>query len=144
LAGFGIGFIRESLARNIYHAKYPAPGKMITVNKHDIHLNCIGAGKPPVVFESDLDQYGSLSRHSFKVEIGQITRACSYDRAGIMWSEPGPQPRDGQQIATELKTILENADEGGPYVLVGHAFGGAYIRIFNGHNPDDVMRYGAG
>ena len=132
------GLIRESITRAKYHAEYPAPGEMVTVGNHDIHLYCVGEGTPTVVFEADLDQYGSLSWKSVQGEIGKYTRACSYDRAGIMWSEPGPRPRDGETIAAELKAVLENAGEEGPYLLVGHAFGGAYIRIFAGQNPDDV------
>jgi len=111
---------------------------MVSLGTHDIHLYCVGEGSPTVVFEADLDQYGSLSWNSVQREIGKHTRACSYDRAGILWSEPGPRPRDGETIAAELKTVLENAGEEGPYILVGHAFGGAYIRIFAGKYPDDV------
>jgi pimeloyl-ACP methyl ester carboxylesterase len=55
-----------------------------------------------------------------------------------MWSEAGPRPRDGKRIAGELGTLLDAAGEDGPYVLVGHAFGGAYVRIFAGQNLDDV------
>ena len=131
-------FVRESLTRNRYRADYPPPGKMVSIGTHDIHLNCLGSGSPTVVFESDLDQYGVLSWVSVQGEIGKFTRACSYDRAGIMWSESGPRPRNGKNIAAELKTVLENAGEEGPYILVGHAFGGAYVRIFAGQNPDDI------
>jgi pimeloyl-ACP methyl ester carboxylesterase len=130
--------IQEAIARNKYHAEYPSPGQMISLGTHTIHLYCVGTGSPTVVFESDLDQYGVLSWFSVQGEIGKFTRACSYDRAGIMWSEPGPRPRDGETIAAELKSVLENAGEAGPYILVGHAFGGAYVRIFAGQNPDDV------
>ena len=130
--------VRETVARNKYRAEYPPPGQMVSLETHNIHLYCMGSGSPTVVFESDLDQYGSLSWVSVQGEIGKYTRACSYDRAGIMWSEPGPRPRDGERIAAELKTVLENAGEKGPYLLVGHAFGGAYIRIFAGKYPDDV------
>jgi pimeloyl-ACP methyl ester carboxylesterase len=133
-----IGLIREAITRNKYHAQYPPPGEMVSVNGHDIHLYCVGEGTPTVVFESDLDQYGSLSWEPVQKEIGKITRACSYDRAGILWSEPGPRPRDGETIAAELKAVLDAAGEEGPYLMVGHAFGGAYIRIFAGQNPDDV------
>lgn len=133
-----IGLIREAIVRKNYHTQYPAPGKMVTVNDHEIHINCVGEGSPTIVLEADLDQYGSLSWDSIQDEIGKYTRVCSYDRAGIMWSEPGPRPRDGETIATELKTLLEIAGEEGPYILVGHAFGGAYVRIFAGQNPDDV------
>jgi pimeloyl-ACP methyl ester carboxylesterase len=55
-----------------------------------------------------------------------------------MWSEPGPRPRDGETIASELAAVLDAAGEDGPYVMVGHALGGAYVRIFAGHNPDTV------
>jgi pimeloyl-ACP methyl ester carboxylesterase len=130
--------VRESIARSKYRAEYPPPGKMVSLDTHDIHLYCVGAGSPTVVFEADLDQYGSLSWDSVQGEVGTFTRACSYDRAGIMWSEPGPLPRDGEMIASELGTVLDMAGEDGPYVLVGHAFGGAYVRIFAGQNPDDV------
>ncbi len=130
--------IKETITRKNYLAEYPPPGQMVNLGTHSIHLYCVGTGSPTVVFESDLDQYGSLSWNSVQGEIGKITRACSYDRAGIMWSDPGPRPRDGNTIAAELKAVLENAGEAGPYLLVGHAFGGAYIRIFAGQYPDDV------
>jgi pimeloyl-ACP methyl ester carboxylesterase len=130
--------IKETITRKNYLAEYPPPGQMVNLGTHNIHLYCVGTGSPTVVFESDLDQYGSLSWNSVQGEIGKITRACSYDRAGIMWSDPGPRPRDGNTIAAELKAVLENAGEAGPYLLVGHAFGGAYIRIFAGQYPDDV------
>jgi pimeloyl-ACP methyl ester carboxylesterase len=130
--------IRESAVRSRYRSKYPPPGKVVSLNTHEIHLHCVGTGSPTVVFEADLDQYGSLSWDSVQGEIGELTRACSYDRAGIIWSEPGPRPRDGERIASELGALLDAAGESGPYVLVGHAFGGAYVRIFAGQNPDDV------
>jgi len=139
LLGFVIYLlVRESTTRNKYRALYPPPGKMVSIGTHDIHLNCVGSGSPTVVFEADLDQYGSLSWVPVQERIGELTRACSYDRAGILWSEPGPLPRDGETIARELSTVLDAAGEEGPYILVGHAFGGAYIRIFAGKYPDDV------
>ncbi len=131
-------FVKETIVRKNYRAEFPPPGQMVSLGTHDIHLNCVGSGSPTVVFESDLDQYGSLSWLPVQEQIGQVTRTCSYDRAGIMWSEPGPLPRDGETIARELASVLDAAGEEGPYLLVGHAFGGAYIRIFAGKYPDDV------
>jgi pimeloyl-ACP methyl ester carboxylesterase len=130
--------VRESIARSKYLADYPPTGQMVSLGTHNIHLDCIGVGKPTVVFEADLDQLGSLSWSLIQSEVGEFTRACSYDRAGIMWSESGPRPRDGETIASELGAVLDAAGEDGPYVLVGHALGGAYVRIFAGQNPDAV------
>ncbi len=132
------GLIREAVTRHKYRVEFPPPGEMISLPTHDIHLDCVGTGSPTVVFESDLDQYGSLSWSDVQGDIGELTRACSYDRAGILWSEPGPRPRDGETIAKELHAVLDAAGEEGPYLLVGHAFGGAYVRIFAGQYPDDV------
>ncbi len=132
------GLIREAITRSKYQSELPPPGEMVSLPTHDIHLNCVGTGSPTVVFEADLDQYGSLSWDSVQGEVGKLTRACSYDRAGILWSDPGPRPRDGETIAKELAAILDTAGEEEPYVLVGHAFGGAYVRIFAGQNPDDA------
>lgn len=132
------GLIKEAVTRNKYAAEYPPPGEMVSVGDHQLHLNCSGTGQPTVVFESDLDQYGSISWAYVQPEISQHTSTCSYDRAGILLSEAGPRPRDGETIAAELKQALENAGESGPYILVGHAFGGFYVRIFAGEYLDEV------
>jgi pimeloyl-ACP methyl ester carboxylesterase len=132
------GLIREVITRNKYQAELPPPGEMVSLPTHNIHLNCVGTGSPTVIFEADLDQYGSLSWASVQGKVGALTRACSYDRAGILWSDPGPRPRDGETIAKELAAILDTAGEKGPYIMVGHAFGGAYVRIFAGQNPEEV------
>jgi pimeloyl-ACP methyl ester carboxylesterase len=54
------------------------------------------------------------------------------------WSEMGPQPRDGRQISSELHTLLTKADIEGPYVLVGHSFGGMYMQTYAARYPDEV------
>lgn len=130
--------IREVVARHKYLVEYPPPGKMIDIGNHSLHLNCMGSGTPTVIFESDLDAIGSLSWSLVQQEVAKFTRACTYDRAGFMWSETGPRPRNGEQIADELGKLLKAAGEKGPYILVGHAMGGAYIRMFAAQNPDLV------
>jgi len=72
-------------------------------------------------------------------EVAKFTRVCSYDRAGYGWSEPGPEPRASLQIARELNELLDAAKEKGPYVLVGHSFGGYNVRVFSHEYPGDVI-----
>ena len=55
------------------------------------------------------------------------------------WSDPGPEPRDAQTIASELHTLLDNARIEGPFVLVGHSFGGLYARMYTAQYPDQVV-----
>jgi pimeloyl-ACP methyl ester carboxylesterase len=71
-------------------------------------------------------------------EIAKTTRVCAYDRAGMGWSEPGPEPRDARQISGELHTLLEGANIEGPYVLVGHSTGGLHARMYADRYSDEV------
>ncbi len=64
--------IRESVTRGRYRAEFPPPGRMVDLGSHRIHLNCVGSGTPTVVFEADLDQYGSLSWAPVQAEIGEV------------------------------------------------------------------------
>ena len=137
-AVLSILLLRETMTRHGVRATYPPPGRMVSLPTHAVHLNCVGAGTPTVVLESDLDQLGSLSWDRVQVQVASFARVCSYDRAGIMWSEPGPLPRDGRTIAAELRAVLASAGEAGPYLLVGHAQGGAYVRILAGQDTGAV------
>jgi pimeloyl-ACP methyl ester carboxylesterase len=54
------------------------------------------------------------------------------------WSEMGPEPRDAKQISSELHTLLSKAGIEGPYVLVGHSFGGLYMQTYAARYPEEV------
>jgi pimeloyl-ACP methyl ester carboxylesterase len=71
-------------------------------------------------------------------EVSDTTRVCAYDRAGMGWSEMGPDPRDARQITSELHTLLSKAGIEGPYVLVGHSFGGLSMQTYAARYPDEV------
>lgn len=76
--------------------------------------------------------------HLVQAEVAEFTRACSYDRAGFGWSEPGPRPRTSLQIATELHALLEKSEVEKPRILVGASFGGHTVRLFAKNYPDEV------
>jgi pimeloyl-ACP methyl ester carboxylesterase len=73
-----------------------------------------------------------------KQGVSDTTRVCAYDRAGMGWSEMGPEPRDARQITGELHALLDGAGIEGPYVLVGHSFGGLYLQTYAARYPDEV------
>jgi pimeloyl-ACP methyl ester carboxylesterase len=110
---------------------------MVDMGGHRLHIDCVGQGSPTVILESGL---GNMSADWANVqpEVAKTTRVCTYDRAGTGWSEPGPEPRDPQQIARELHTLLGNARIDGPYVLVGQSFGGLYVRMYAARFPQEV------
>jgi pimeloyl-ACP methyl ester carboxylesterase len=133
LALVGAGY--EAIAARRDH--YLAPGQLVDVGGYRLHIQCIGAGSPTVVLDAGLGGT-SLDWSLVQTEISHTTRVCAYDRAGMGWSETGPQPRTPAQIAGELHTLLTNAGIAGPYVLVGHSLGGKNVRLFALQHPNQV------
>jgi pimeloyl-ACP methyl ester carboxylesterase len=132
-----IGAIYQVVATQIDQRTYPPPGEMVNVNAHLMHINCMGEGGPTVILEA---ANLGMSAHWVRVQqqLAQTTRVCAYDRAGMGWSEAGPEPRDAKQISSELHTLLKSADTEAPYVLVGHSYGGLYTRMYAARYPKQV------
>ncbi len=65
--------------------------------------------------------------------------SLAYDRAGLGFSDPGSEPRDGQAIAADLEALLREAGETGPLLMVGHSMAGLLLRVFVGRNRDRVV-----
>jgi pimeloyl-ACP methyl ester carboxylesterase len=108
---------------------YARPGQLVSVNGFRINLYCMGRGSPTVIFDSGWEDWAP-AWSKVQPEVAKWTRACSYDRAGAGFSDPGPMPRTSVRIAEELRTALHHAGIAGPYILVGHAFGGDNVRTF--------------
>jgi pimeloyl-ACP methyl ester carboxylesterase len=124
------GAAYELWARQRVAAEFPARGVLVDIGGRRIHLDCRGNGSPIVVFESGLDVYGSLSWSAVQDAVARTTRACSYDRAGVLWSDRSNGARDGTAVADDLHKALQAAGEKGPYVMVGHSLGGPYVMSF--------------
>ena len=116
--------------------RYPPPGRLIAVGGHRLHLHCLGAG-PTVVLNSGAGGFSAEWR-LVQSEMAREARVCAFDRAGLGWSEPGPEPRTPERIALETHLLLTNAGEAGPYVLVAHSAGGKHARLFAQRYPKEV------
>ena len=132
-----VGAIYQAIATERAERAYPPPGEMVDVGGHSLHINCVGRGSPTVVLDGGT---GEMSANWVLVqrEVSHTTRVCAYDRAGMGWSEAGPQPRDAERISGELHSLLEGAGIGGPYVLAGHSLGGMYMQTYAARYPDEV------
>lgn len=110
-------------------AATPPPGQLVNVGGHRLHIWCSGAGAPSVILETGLG--GSSVDWGFvQPAVARFTRVCSYDRAGMGYSDPGPAPRTARRIARELAELLERSGLGGPVVLAGASIGGFTVRVF--------------
>jgi pimeloyl-ACP methyl ester carboxylesterase len=114
------------------------PGRLVDVGGGiNMHIYCTGEGSPTVVLDAGANG-GTMSWAKVQEQVSNHTRVCSYDRAGMSWSEPGPKPRTFMRIADELHVLLQAAGEEGPYVLVGHSVGAHTVRFFVQKYPTDV------
>jgi pimeloyl-ACP methyl ester carboxylesterase len=116
----------DASAADIIYAK---PGQLVSVDGFKLNLYCIGKGSPAVIFDSGWEDWAP-AWSKVQPEVAKFTRACSYDRAGAGFSEPGPMPRTSLRIAEELHTALHRAGVRGPYILAGSAFGADNVRTF--------------
>lgn len=116
---------------------FPPPGQFVDVGGYKLHLLCVGQGSPTVILESG--QANSVSIWAWvQPAVARTTRVCAYDRAGVGWSAASPNPRDAQQMAVELHTLLNNAGIAAPYVLVGHSLGGLVTHVYAAQYPAEV------
>ena len=117
--------------------RYPVPGKLYSVNGYQMHLYCTGTGSPAVVLEGGRgDDW--LYWQKVQPELAKTTRVCSYDRAGLGWSDPQPGPRDAIHIAAQLHSLLQQAGETGPLILAGASAGGFYVREYVATYPNEI------
>ncbi len=132
------GAIYESSAEAADLQAYPPPGRMVDVGGHRLHIHCLGTGSPTVVIDAGWGGWSASWSSWVQPDVAKTTQVCTYDRAGMGWSEPGPLPRTAEHFARELHILLQRAGVEGPFVLVGHSMGGLTMRTFADAYPADV------
>lgn len=123
------GFLYENISEARDRRFNRMQGQLVNVAGRKMHIDCTGEGSPTVILDSGLgDSY--LSWRKVQPEIAKLTRVCSYDRAGLGYSDPSSQPRTSKVIAEELHALLQAASISPPYVIVGHSMGGYDVRVY--------------
>ncbi len=90
-----------------------------------MYLKCSGRGSPTVVLVGGL-------------------RASADDWNGTpvgekpSRSDPVPQPSTAKDAVADLHALLSASGKAGPYVLVGHSYGGLIVRLYASTYPKDV------
>ena len=120
--------------------KHPPPGRMVDLGGYRLHINCQGssqAGSPTVVIDAASGEF-SLHWAAVQHKVAEFTRVCTYDRAGMGWSDRSRKPYTAMRTVEELHTLLMQAGVEPPYVLVGHSLGGLNVRLYAHEHPDQV------
>ena len=137
-------------------------GRLIDIGGgRKMYLECRGTGSHTVVLISGTrgahDDWTDLidpknptgttkpSESAVFPQVSKFTRVCAYDRPGttrndntVTDSTPVRQQTTAQQGVADLHALLTAAKEPGPYVLVGHSWGGLIARLFASTYPDEV------
>jgi len=134
-----LGFLTvvQATAQGPTAREYPPPGRRITIGGRKLHLSCTGAGSPTVVLMAGGGAF-SIDWALVQPQVAENTRVCSYDRAGLAWSDPGPADETVEQTISDLHMLLNNGGEKGPYLLVGASVGGIYIQAYQRAFPTEV------
>src|SRR5438309_6558512 len=120
------GFLFQAIGLKRDERRFPAPGQLIDVGGYRLHLHALGAGSPTVILESGISA-SSLNWREVQTQVAKFARVCSYDRAGLGWSDLCEQACTPASLATQLHALVVNAGLPGPYILVGHSFGGLIV-----------------
>lgn len=131
------GATYQGAATALERRQYPHPGRMIDIGDRQLHIYCLGDGSPTVVLEAPAAGM-SAAWGWVQPAVAQTTRACTYDRAGLGWSEAGDRPYDPGAVPEQLHTLLDRSGEHGPYVLVGHGLGATFMRLYAAQFGADV------
>jgi len=115
----------------------PPPGSLIDIGGRKLHLYCTGKGGPTVILMAGGGAF-SIDWALVQPKVAQDTRVCSYDRAGLAWSDPGPADETVEQTISDLHILLKNGGEKGPYLLVGASVGGICIQAYQRAFPKEV------
>lgn len=164
LVAFALVFSSISSVRPAHAESTPAAaagdfaGLVDIGNGRGIYLQCQGSGSPTVILEAgfrtradvwtdDLVQPKAPRTMVFE-GVAAFTRVCAYDRPGTATvlddglhpsrSDPAAMPRTAELSVADLHALLQAAGIPGPYVLVGHSYGGMLMRLYAAENPDEV------
>jgi pimeloyl-ACP methyl ester carboxylesterase len=116
---------------------YPPPGRLVDIGGRKLHLNCSGKGSPTVILIAGGSAF-SIDWALVQPKVAESTRVCSYDRAGLAWSDSGAADETVEQTISDLHSLLRTARERGPYLLVGASVGGIFIRAYQHAFPVEV------
>ena len=135
LAGFGASC--QILAERREANRFPAPGQLVDIGGRRLHVMCSGAGAPGVLIEAS-GLGTALQSAAVQRELATTQRVCSYDRAGLGWSDSSPYPATAKALEQDLELLLERLHLPAPLILVASSAGGLSSELYAREHPERV------
>ncbi|MEP1001263.1 alpha/beta hydrolase [Leptolyngbya sp. SLC-A1] len=133
------GIFYQAVSEDLDRRRHPPQGELVDIGGFRLHLSCIGQGTPTVVMDAGAGA-PSITWGLVPSGIAKFTRVCTYDRAGLGWSDANPRSScTSQKSVDELHSLLNKAGINPPYILVGHSLGGVNMRLYASQYPKDVV-----
>lgn len=101
-----------------------------------LHAQVLGSGAPTVVFEAGMGVSGNMWG-AVVPPVAERTTVVVYDRSGLGRSPATDRPRDLDALAADLVDLLDHLGDG-PFVLVGHSWGGPVVRVAASRRPEVI------
>jgi pimeloyl-ACP methyl ester carboxylesterase len=125
-------------AQTLPDETYRHPQKLVAVDgARRLNLFCMGHGSPTVLFDSGLAD-STIAWLKVQGEVAKVTRACSYDRAGVGFSDPRMGESDTKAIVADIHALLGSAKIRTPILFVGHSMAGLDALLLQATYPQDV------
>lgn len=118
-------------------AQYTRPHELIDIGGRRLNLFCTGSGPRTVLFDAGGSDW-SVIWALVQPAIAAKARACTYDRAGLGYSDPAKGTRAPIEIVEDMRALIKAAGLTRPVVLVGHSLGGFNMKLYAALYPDDV------
>lgn len=109
----------------------------VDLGGYKLHFDVKGSGSETIIIECGAGSW-SLMWKDFQDELSKHYRVVLYDRAGYGKSDPSPFGRTAKEIARELHDALKKTDLKGPFIFMGHSYGGYVVRSYAKQFPEDV------
>ena len=139
LAGVALVGCGANRPKPVSASKQGLPGEVVEADGHEVHFECRGTGSPTVMFLNGHPEE-AYNWDSVWGKSATLTRSCEYDRYGMgltaVYGRMAEKARDAHDQERELDQLLKNGEIPGPYVFVGHSWGGALGRLYAGTHDD--------
>lgn len=133
------GALYQYIITRIEEKMYKPPGRMVDIGGFKLHIHELGQQHRGPVVVLDMGIGGNmLYWNGVQEEIAKFAHIVSFDRAGIGWSEKSPFERTSYNIIEETRKLLKASGLEGPFIFVGHSFGGLNARIYAKKYPKEV------